>query len=152
MEDKREIYVPAMNPGQVTAPSKEIFAAMGEASIFLMLEDFYAELARSEIAHFFPSDPDKLRTAAHKSAAFFVGLLGGPPLYHERHGNPMMRARHMPFQIDPAGRAIWLACFERVLERAPQRYQFPSAHMANFRLFLNEFSMWMVNTRPTAAT
>ncbi|MEZ4617319.1 MAG: hypothetical protein R2867_17665 [Caldilineaceae bacterium] len=86
--------------------------------------------------------------ASQKSAAFFVGLLGGPPLYHERYGNPMMRARHMPFVIDEAARQEWLACFDRVLAAAPERYKFPSEHIAGFRAFLEGFSGWMVNTAP----
>ncbi len=140
----REIYVPPMNPGQISAPSKEIYGAMGEANIFKMLEDFYGELGQSKIKHLFPQD---LVPASQKSASFFVGLLGGPPLYQQRFGNPMMRARHMPFAIDREGREEWLACFERVLAHAVERYQFPAQHLAGFRQFLREFSMWMVNTR-----
>lgn len=140
----REIYVPQMNPGQVAAPSKEIYALMGEANIFKMLEDFYKELEQSSLRGMFPAD---MVRASQKSAAFFVGLLGGPPLYHQRYGNPMMRARHMPFVIDEAGRAEWLACFERVLADAPVQYEFPPQHLEGFRVFLREFSMWMVNTK-----
>ena len=140
---EREIYVPPMNPGQISAPSKEIYALMGEANIFAMMANFYAELGQSAIKHLFPND---LLRASQKSAAFFIGLLGGPPLYHQRYGNPMMRARHMPFTIDAAGRAEWLACFDRVLANAVERYQFPAQHLPGFRQFLSEFSMWMVNT------
>ena len=84
--------------------------------------------------------------ASHKSAAFFVGLLGGPPLYHQRYGNPMMRARHMRFAVTPSAREEWLQCFERVLAIAPERYRFPGEHLPGFRAFLSEFSLWMVNT------
>jgi hemoglobin len=77
-----------------------------------------------------------------------VGLLGGPPLYHQRHGNPMMRARHLPFPITPAAREEWLACFDRVLAHAPERYDFPPQHLPGFRAFLRDFSLWMVNTPP----
>lgn len=140
----REIYVPPMNPGQISAPSKEIYALMGEANIFKMLEDFYIELGQSSVKHLFPKE---LMPASQKSAAFFVGLLGGPPLYQQRYGNPMMRARHMPFAIDSAARTEWLACFERVLDHAVERYQFPAQHLPGFRQFLQEFSMWMVNKR-----
>jgi hemoglobin len=90
--------------------------------------------------------PRDMVAASQKSAAFFVGLLGGPPLYHQRFGNPMMRARHLPFEIDEAARQIWLACFDRVLEHAPEAYNFPPQHIAGFRQFLHGFSSWMVNT------
>ncbi len=149
MTTQRDIHVPAINPAQIKGPSREIFAAMGEANIERMLEDFYLELGRGSPAlrALFPPD---LVAASRKSAAFFIGLLGGPPRYHERYGNPMMRARHMPFAIDESLRDEWLACFNRVLDDAPARYGFPVEHLAAFREFLAGFSMWMVNTAPPA--
>jgi len=142
----REVHVPDINPSQIKAPSREIFAAMGEENIERMLEAFYLELDKGspELRALFPTD---MVVASRKSAAFFIGLLGGPPRYHERHGNPMMRARHMPFAIDEARRQEWLDCFNRVLDHAVERYAFPAQHLAGFRDFLAGFSMWMVNTR-----
>jgi hemoglobin len=139
----RAIYVPPIDPSQIRPPSRAVYALMGEANIFRMMEDFYAELERSALRPLFPAD---MVAAAHKSAAFFVGLLGGPPLYQQRYGNPMMRARHMKFAITPGAREEWLACFERVLARAPERYAFPAEHLPSFRAFLRDFSLWMVNT------
>jgi hemoglobin len=118
---------------------------MGEANVVRMIEDFYRELEASSLRPLFPPD---MGAAAARSAAFFVGLLGGPPLYHQRHGNPMMRARHMAFAITPRAREEWLACFERVLARAVERHAFPAQHLEGFRRFLHDFSLWMVNTAP----
>lgn len=144
----RDIYVPPEGPPRVSAPSPEIYAVMGEANIFTMLRDFYRELGQSTIRDMFPQDMD---AASEKSAAFFVGLLGGPPLYHQRYGSPMMRARHMPFSIDEPARQEWIACFNRILDEAPTRYGFPAEHMPGFRAFLDGFSRWMVNTAPPAS-
>lgn len=141
-----ELYVPPGGPPQVESPSREIYAIMGEEKIFAMLEDFYLELGKSPISDLFPVG-EELVEASKKSGAFFVGLLGGPPLYHERYGNPMMRARHLPFAIDNAARLEWLACFDRVLEDAPTKYQFPAEHISVFRKFLYGFSTWMVNRK-----
>jgi hemoglobin len=137
-----EIYVPLGGPPQVAPPSREIYAVMGEANIFQMLEDFYLELGNSAIASLFPTD---LVAASQRSAAFFVGLLGGPPLYHQRYGSPMLRARHLPFPIDEAARREWLACFDRILDQAVETYDFPAEHLPGFRAFLHGFSTWMVN-------
>jgi hemoglobin len=139
----REIYVPPINPGQIQAPSREIYGLMGETAIFHMMADFYRELEQSDIRHLFPPN---MQVASEKSAAFFVGLLGGPPLYHTRYGNPAMRARHMPFVIDETARQEWLRCFEVVLAHAVDRYNFPPHHLEGFRHFLQGFSAWMVNT------
>jgi hemoglobin len=137
------VYVPPGGPPRVAAPSREIYAVMGEEAIFRMMEDFYGELEQSSLRGMFPAD---MIMASRKSAAFFVGLLGGPPLYQQRYGSPMMRARHMPFAITEAGRVEWVACFERVLDRAAEAYGFPAQHLEGFRIFLREFSKWMVNT------
>jgi hemoglobin len=141
----RPVFVPPIDPAQIAAPSREIYGLMDEASIFRMIEDFYRELERSSLRPLFPAD---MHAASQKSAAFFVGLLGGPPLYHQRHGNPMMRARHLPFAITLRARGEWLACFDRVLAHAPERYGFPAQHLPGFRAFLEGFSLWMVNTAP----
>lgn len=139
-----DIYVPPGGPPRVAPPNPAIYAAMGQDNIFRMMADFYDELEQSEIRAMFPKD---MAAASEKSAAFFVGLLGGPPLYHQLYGSPMMRARHMPFPIDEEARQVWLACFEAVLADAPAKYNLPAEHLAGFRNFLQEFSRWMVNKR-----
>ncbi|HXF63617.1 MAG TPA: hypothetical protein VNK95_18485 [Caldilineaceae bacterium] len=144
---QRAIYTPPGGPPRVAPPSQEIFAHMGQDNIFAMLEDFYRELEQSTIRPMFPED---MAAASRRSAAFFVGLLGGPPLYQQLYGPPMMRARHLPFPIDEAARQEWLACFNRVLDHAPERYNFPAEHIPGFRAFLEGFSSWMVNTGPSS--
>lgn len=145
----REVYTPAGGPPQVTPPSSEIYAAMGEENILAMLRAFYQEIAGSPIRPLFAED---LEEAARKIGLYFVGLLGGPPLYQDRYGPPMLRRRHIPFAIDEAARAEWLACFDRVLDRAARDFAFPQAHLPGFRNFLHVFSGWMVNVAPSAAS
>lgn len=116
---------------------------MGAENIARMIEDFYKELEQSPIRDLFPED---MKASAEKSSAFFIGLLGGPPLYQQRYGNPMMRARHLPFPINRAARDEWLACFNRVLDHAVERYDFPPEHLQQFRGFLEGFSLWMMNS------
>jgi hemoglobin len=142
MVDNNRIYVPPSGPPQGIAPSKEIYARMGEENIFRMCADFYAQIETSSIRGMFPAD---LPAASKKIAAFMVGLLGGPPLYRERYGEPMMRARHMKFAINEEARQEWLRCFNVVLTDAPRAYNFPEEHLAGFVDFLDGFSAWMVN-------
>src|SRR5207302_10389008 len=138
-------YTPPGGPPQGSAPSPEIYASMGEGNVFRMMADFYQELAKSKIRHLFPQDMEE---ASKRSAAFFVTLLGGPPLYAQKYGPPRMRARHLPFVIDEAARQVWLACFDRILEGADVKYQFPLPHLPGFKNFLKDFSAWMVNQAP----
>src|SRR5688572_3152097 len=139
---ERVIYTPPGGPPQGPGPNSEIYRVMGEANIFRMILDLYGELEKSPIRHLFPPDMEE---ASKKSAAFFVTLLGGPPLYSEKYGSPRMRARHLPFQIDEHARQVWLACFDKVLEGADVKYQFPPQHLEGFKDFLKSFSAWMVN-------
>jgi hemoglobin len=148
-QSDRPVYIPPGGPPRIATPNPAIFEAMGEENIFAMLRDFYGELEKSAIRGMFPRN---MQRASEKSAAFFVGLLGGPPLYQQKYGNPMMRARHMPFPIDETARLEWLRCFAVVLEDAPIRYNFPAEHLMGFWAFLEGFSGWMVNTAPPEQT
>lgn len=59
--------------------------------------------------------PD-LAQAREKLHLFLSGWLGGPQLYTERYGHPMLRARHLPFSIGAAERDLWLACMDRAMQ------------------------------------
>jgi hemoglobin len=139
---ERAIYTPPGGPPQGPGPNPEIYRLMGEENIFKMISDFYKELEKSEVRHLFPPNMEE---ASQKSAMFFVTILGGPPLYMQKYGSPRMRARHLPFEIDEPARQVWLACFERTLEDAHVKYQFPLQHLESFTNFLKSFSAWMVN-------
>lgn len=148
MTPTKEFYVPPEGPPQGAGPSHEIYRIMGEANIFKMLEDFYQELAQSEISGMFPVNvPGGMKEASKRSAAFFVSVLGGPPLYHQLYGPPMMRKRHMPFEIDEASRQVWVATFRKVVDSGLEKYSFPAEHLPGFYEFLESFSRWMVNRR-----
>jgi hemoglobin len=138
------LYVPPGGPPQGEGPSPEIYARMGQENIFRMCADFYARLEKSPIRILFSED---MPEASKKIAAFFVGLCGGPPLYRQRHGDPMMRARHLAFAINEEARQVWLDCFKKTLEGAEEKYAFPAEHLAGFIQFLESFSAWMVNRK-----
>jgi hemoglobin len=139
----KEFYIPPGGPPEADPKNKEIYALMGEENIILMMEDFYEELGKSSLAPLFPKN---LKTAARKSATFFIFLMGGPPLYHQLYGPPMMRKRHLPFKINEEAKNVWLACFKKVLDNG-DRYHFPKEHLSSFYTFLEKFAAWMVNTK-----
>lgn len=113
---------------------------MGEETIRRMLQLHYERLAGSPVRNLFPEDMEE---AAQKAADFFIQVMGGPPLYAQKHGPPRMRMRHMPFAITPEARRIWLECFRGALDDLP----FPPEHRSDFEEFLDSFSDWMVNTQ-----
>lgn len=53
--------------------------------------------------------PDLTETR-EKLFMFLSGWTGGPQLYIERYGHPMLRRRHIPFAIDESARDQWMYC------------------------------------------
>ncbi len=60
--------------------------------------------------------PQDLAGSREKLYLFLSGWLGGPGLYVEKYGHPMLRARHLPFSIGIAERDAWLACMLQAME------------------------------------
>ena len=56
-----------------------------------------------------------LQGATEKLYKFLTGWMGGPQLYVEQYGHPMLRARHLPFPISSAERDQWLLCMNQAL-------------------------------------
>jgi hemoglobin len=57
-----------------------------------------------------------LESAREKLYMFLSGWLGGPSLYMDRYGHPMLRARHLPFAIGAIERDQWMACMVQAME------------------------------------
>jgi hemoglobin len=59
---------------------------------------------------------DDLSGIEEKLFLYLSGWLGGPQLYIEKYGHPMLRARHLPFPIGMGEVKQWLICMRRALE------------------------------------
>jgi hemoglobin len=57
-----------------------------------------------------------LRASREKLFLFLSGWLGGPDLYQQRIGHPMLRRRHLPFPIGREERDQWLLCMDMALD------------------------------------
>ncbi|WP_229708750.1 group II truncated hemoglobin [Silvimonas iriomotensis] len=62
--------------------------------------------------------PD-LTPIRQKLFEFLSGWLGGPSLFIEKYGHPMLRARHMPFAVDEDARDQWLLCMYTAMDEIP---------------------------------
>ncbi|MXN50107.1 globin [Shinella sp. AETb1-6] len=78
---------------------------------FYQLMDTLPEAARCRAIH-----PADLTGSEEKLYEYLTGWLGGPPLYTEKRGHPMLRRRHFDAAIGPAERDEWLLCFVQALE------------------------------------
>jgi hemoglobin len=89
----------------------------GEAAVRQLVTRFYDIMDSDPVASGVRAvhAPD-LAEAREKLFLFLSGWLGGPGLYVEKHGHPMLRARHLPFAIDTRMRDEWLYCMYKALE------------------------------------
>lgn len=89
----------------------------GDATVKALTDRFYElmdtlpEAARCRAIH-----PPDLSGSAEKFYDYMSGYLGGPPIYMEKRGHPMLRRRHFVAEIGPAERDEWLLCFRQALE------------------------------------
>ncbi len=56
-----------------------------------------------------------LTEAREKLFMFLTGWSGGPSLYIDRYGHPMLRKRHLPFAIGESERDQWMLCMVRAM-------------------------------------
>jgi len=89
----------------------------GEAVVGRLCDRFYALM--DSVPHFAgirAMHPADLGESRDKLFMFLSGWLGGPDLYVQRVGHPMLRRRHMPFAIGEAERDQWVACMTLAME------------------------------------
>jgi hemoglobin len=60
--------------------------------------------------------PADLTSSREKLFMFLTGWSGGPQLYVERYGHPMLRRRHLPFTIGESERDQWMYCMVRAMQ------------------------------------
>lgn len=86
----------------------------GEKKIRQLVEAFYPHVLKHPLLK--PIFPEDIRPVMEKQYLFLTQFLGGPPLYSQKYGHPMLRARHMPFPITPERAEAWLECMSQALD------------------------------------
>lgn len=107
-----------------TGSSKSTFfellggADKGIDSIRLLVETFYdimdTDPQAKPLREMHPAD---LTSAREKLFMFLTGWTGGPQLYIERYGHPMLRKRHLPFTIGESARDQWMYCIIKAMHQ-----------------------------------
>lgn len=86
----------------------------GADRVRALVEAFYPRVQAHPLLK--PIFPEDIRPVMEKQYLFLTQFLGGPPLYTEKYGHPMLRARHLPFPITPARAEAWLDCMSRAMD------------------------------------
>lgn len=90
-----------------------IYAQLGEEKLKQLVHKFYElVLENPVISHLFSTDMELVQ---QKQLAFLTQFLGGPPMYNQTFGRPMMRARHLPHKITEEAAVEWLSCMNAAI-------------------------------------
>lgn len=105
-----------MNEAQQDAPTPHALLG-GDTAVRRLVDRFYDLMDTVPEYHGIRKlHPRDLAGARDKLYMFLSGWLGGPALYVEKFGHPMLRARHLPFSIGVEERDAWLACMLQAME------------------------------------
>jgi hemoglobin len=95
------------------ALTQSLYQQIGAAKLREIVQTFYP-LVKADplLTDLFP---ENLSETMNKQEAFLSGFLGGPPLYHQTYGHPMLRGRHMKFKITIERARAWFECFSQAV-------------------------------------
>ncbi|HIW12514.1 MAG TPA: globin [Candidatus Salinicoccus stercoripullorum] len=116
------------------------FKEIGEEKLYRMIDIFYSYVAEDDRMNFL--FPDDLSETAYKQKLFQTQFLGGPNLYNQEYGHPMMKMRHMPFRITPHAKEAWLENMGKAMEDVGLEEEMREYLMARYTMTANH----MVNS------
>lgn len=116
----------------------------GEAMVRRLVDVFYDTMDTDpSVATTRAMHPEDLSESRDKLFEFLSGWMGGPPLYVEKRGHPMLRRRHFPFAVDQSASDEWMRCMDVALDTVVEdvafrtwlreRFQNVANHMINRR-------------------
>ena len=89
----------------------------GEAPLRALVQRFYHLMDTLPEAYGIRKlHPQDLKISEDKLFMFLSGWMGGPQLFVQQFGHPMLRRRHFPFPIGESERNQWLLCMKLALE------------------------------------
>lgn len=114
----------------------------GESAIRSLVDRFYFYMdILPEAQDIRAMHQPNLASAKEKLFKFLSGWLGGPNLYIEEYGHPMLRRRHFPFKIGKAERDQWMHCMNRALAELPMDPRL----LSNIKTALSQLATHMIN-------
>ncbi len=89
----------------------------GEATILSLVDRFYFYMdTLPEAEGIRKMHANSLSGAKSKLFKFLSGWLGGPDLFIQEFGHPMLRRRHFPFKIAASERDQWMLCMNKAMK------------------------------------
>lgn len=120
---------------------ERIYDMIGEDGFSRLVAAFYRQVPGDDILG--PMYPQQdFAGAEERLRDFLVMRFGGPRRYLERRGHPRMRARHMPFPIDPPAAQRWLSLMDQALIES----EMPEDAVRTLRPFFHQVAAFLINT------
>ena len=92
----------------------------GETAVLSLVDRFYFYMdTLPEAEGIRKMHAKSLSNAKDKLFKFLSGWLGGPDLFIQEFGHPMLRRRHFPFTIDQSERDQWMICMNKAMAELP---------------------------------
>lgn len=91
-----------------------IYSQIGPEKIEELVNAFYPKVYSDP--NLIPIFQGDMKEIMRKQQLFLTQFTGGPPLFSEEFGPPMMRRRHLPFEITPTRAKSWLRCMHEAFE------------------------------------
>ena len=114
----------------------------GEPAILSLVDRFYFYMdILPEAQDIRAMHQPNLASAKDKLFKFLSGWLGGPNLFIEEFGHPMLRARHLRFPIGASERDQWMLCMNKALAEIPMDPRLKT----NIQNALQELATHMIN-------
>jgi hemoglobin len=120
----------------------------GEKTILNLVERFYFYMdTLPEARGIRAIHQHNLSSAKNKLFKFLSGWLGGPNLFIEEFGHPMLRARHLPFAIGESERDQWMLCMNKALAELTMDSQIK----LDIQNALQQLATHMINQMPASS-
>lgn len=128
--------------GPTGGPTDPMFQQVGGHATFdRLVRKFYEGIETDPVLR--PMYPDDdMEGAVWRLTAFLEQYWGGPTTYSDQRGHPRLRARHMPFHVNPDARDRWLTHMRASLDALA----LPPLHEAAIWEHLERAAYAMVNT------
>ena len=102
--------------GPMSKPRTVYEAIGGQEAVDKIVQSLYKHIGKHP--DLIPIFPEDLTESAYKQGLFLTQFFGGPKLYLEERGHPMLKRRHLEFVITPTRGDAWLECMAKALEEA----------------------------------
>src|SRR5699024_5196120 len=95
---QHEALIPIFHE-DLTETGRTIYEAIGgQSAVYHIVDAMYKHVAQHEAL--IPIFPEDLTETAYKQRLFLTQFFGGPSLYLQEIGHPMLKRRHLPFEIN----------------------------------------------------